>query len=103
LRELGRSHPRLEVVLGRPARVDEVAALADRLQELEGLEPGRAGHRAGPLREPLLEVGAALLADGHGVYDDERHQAHAPRFGYRRSKAPATASQIRSDVVSGAE
>ena len=57
VRELARLRPGLEVVLGGPARVDEVPVAVKRLQELECLEPGRRRHLAGALREPLLELG----------------------------------------------
>ncbi len=80
-RERGARHPALEVLLGRPARVDEVPALTSGgTQQLEALEPGHLLDLADPGTEPLLELGSHPFwhLDGVDLHDGHVGQRHAP-------------------------
>jgi hypothetical protein len=74
--ERGAVHPRLELLFGPPARVDEVDVTAvGRSHELERLEAGGLRDLTGPGGEPALELLDPVGRDGDGVDADDAHVA----------------------------
>ena len=81
--------PLLEVLLGLPTGVDEVAGLAlDRTEELEVLEALELLDHLGPAGEPPLELWPHALGDADGIDLDDAHPPMMP--GPRR---PAQSSR----------
>ncbi len=79
LPELLAVQPRLEVLLGLPPGVDEVAGLAlDRPQELEVLEALELLDHLGPAGEPPLELWPHALGDADGIDLDDAHPSMMP-------------------------
>ena len=100
VRELARAHPGFEVFVGGPARVDEVAVLAEWPQQLERLEPRCRGDSSGALGEPLFELRRSLVGHGHRVDDHDRHCSHPTGFrrtlGYTATRPGAVSSVGRA-------
>src|SRR3954469_10739884 len=80
--------PGLDMLLGLPLRVDEVARLAGRrAQQLEAQEARLALDRAQSCAEAALQLGAGALGDLDCV---DLHDCHAPTLnaGYDKTPSP---------------